>query len=166
MARSQSAFTLLEVLLVIALIALLTGVLVVGGAQLVRPKDLTPEEIFWRAVTEARNFALLHQCEVHLAYDREERAFRARTPQGGEVFPVPFEGDLQIDFLSAQAAGRSVLIGGTLVETQPLEAVTFFEDGTCTPFRVQLRVGAGAAQVLEIDPWTCAPVLSRGEGGG
>jgi general secretion pathway protein H len=55
-----------------------------------------------------------------------------------------------------------VLIGGTVVETEPLAAVTFYNDGTCTPFRVQLRAN-GAAHILSIDPWTCAPVLSKSD---
>lgn len=163
---ARSGFTLLEVLLVIALIGLLTGALVVGGAAILRPKDLTPEEIFWRAVSEARDFALMHQTEVRLSFDAEEKAFHAQTPEGAETFPVPFEGELRIEFLSAQATGRSVLIGGVLVETQPIESVTFFEDGTCTPFRAQLRVGNSEPQVIEIDPWTCAPMLREEEANG
>lgn len=162
----RSGFTLLEVLLVIALIGLLTAALVVGGAALLRQKEPSPEEIFWRAVGEARDFALIHQVEVRLAFDPEEKTFHARTPEGSESFAVPFEGDLRIEFLSAQPTGRSVLIGGVLVETQPLESVTFFEDGTCTPFRAQLRVGSGEPQVIEIDPWTCAPMLREEEANG
>lgn len=163
---ARGGFTLLEILLVIALIGLLTGILVVGGAALLRPNDMTPEEIFWRAVSEARDFALVHQTEVRLSFDSEAKAFHAQTPEGAETFPVPFEGELRIDFLSAQPTGRSVLIGGVLVETQPIASVTFFEDGTCTPFRAQLRVGSSEPHVIEIDPWTCAPVLREEEGNG
>lgn len=147
----------------IAVIGLLSSVLVVGGARLFQTDRLTPEEIFWRAVTEARDFALLHQMDVRLSFDPEARAFHAHTAEGAETFPVPFEGDLQIEFLRAQSGGRAVLIGGALVETQPLPAVTFFADGTCTPFRVQLRAGSGEPQMIEIDPWTCAPVLREEE---
>lgn len=159
--RQRVAFTLMEVLLVLAAIGLITTVMVVGGTRVLRSDDLSPEQILWKAVEEARRFALLHQCEVRVSYDSETQSFRAITPLGTETFPVPFDGELQIDFLSAQKAGRSILIGGRLVETEPLTGVSFFEDGTCTPFRVQLRVNNGEAQTIEIDPWTCAPVLAR-----
>jgi hypothetical protein len=45
-----------------------------------------------------------------------------------------------------------------LMESQAIPSVTFFSDGTCTPFRVQFVRGTGTS-VLSIDPWTCAPVL-------
>ena len=50
-------------------------------------------------------------------------------------------------------------IAGELVETRTQPFVTFYGDGTCSPFRVQLRSPA-QTRVLEIDPWTCAPMLA------
>ena len=70
--------------------------------------------------------------------------------------------DLTVDFLAASAGQSAVLIGGELVSTQTVPAVTFYPDGTCAAFRLQLRAGA-AAHVLNIDPWTCAQVLPRQE---
>lgn len=157
---ARGGFTLLEVLIVIALIGILTAALVVGGGRLLNTEPDTPTEIFWKAVSEARRYALLNRTDVHLAFDAEKRAFNARTIEGSQTFPVPGQGDLQIEFLSTQRTGGTVLIGGTLVETQPLRSITFFEDGTCTPFRAQLRSGS-AVQVIAIDPWTCAPVLNQ-----
>ena len=71
--------------------------------------------------------------------------------------------DLVIDFHPVQSdSSSSSLIGGTLVETQPLAAATFYNDGTCTPFRAQVRLAAGA-HILSVDPWTCAPELSKSD---
>ena len=70
--------------------------------------------------------------------------------------------ELTVDFLSAQPGQSSVLIGGELVDTKTVPAVTFYPDGTCSPFRAQFRAG-GAAKVLSIDPWTCAQVLPKVE---
>jgi general secretion pathway protein H len=39
-----------------------------------------------------------------------------------------------------------------------LPYVTFYADGTCSPFRAQLRTG-GPARFVTLDPWTCAPLL-------
>lgn len=151
-------FTLLEVLLVLALIAMVTALFVGGAATLVRERPATAEDVFWRAVTEARKFALLSNREVRLAYDEREKTFHASTEDGARSYPVPFPGELQIEFFSTQRSSSSILIGGQLVETNPLPAVIFYGDGTCTPFRAQLRTG-GPARIITIDPWTCAPVL-------
>ncbi|HEX2100198.1 MAG TPA: type II secretion system protein [Candidatus Synoicihabitans sp.] len=157
----MGAFSILEIVLVVALIGFLATALVVVGGRLLSERPLTADEVFWTAADEARKYALLHQQDVELSFDRETRSFRARTTEGAETFPVPGEGELQIDFLSLQPTGSNVLIGGNLVETRPLRSVTFFADGTCTPFRVQLRSG-GPARIIAIDPWTCAPMLTPG----
>lgn len=152
-------FTVLEVLLVIAVIGLLTSVLVVGGARMFDDQPVAPEEVFWRAVEDARRSALLGQVEVRMSYDAEERGFRLRGPNSGSFFPIAAERELHVDLLSMQPSATSILIGGVLVENQPLPFVTFFEDGTCTPFRVQIRT-TGEVETLGVDPWTCAPVLA------
>ena len=52
-----------------------------------------------------------------------------------------------------------ILLGGVAVETQTLPFVTFYSDGTCTPFRAQIQRNGGVT-ALAIDPWTCAAVLA------
>jgi general secretion pathway protein H len=151
----------LEVLMVIALIAMLTGVLVTGSARLASGRVVTPEDVFWKAVTETRKAALLSGRELRLSYtDKDkERALVAKAPDGTEQrFPFEWTGELKVDFLSTQKATSSILLGGQLVETQTIPSVTFYGDGTCSPFRLQLRTG-GEARVLAIDPWTCSLVL-------
>ena len=151
-------FTLLEILVTLALIALLAGVLIVGAVRMVDNRPTTPAEIFHVALTEARQYAVEKNVEVRLSFDTKEQAFTASTVDGKRTFPISATGDLGIDFLAAQKGGNATLIGGVLVETQPLPFVTFYPDGTCSPFRVQFRVN-NSASVMAIDPWTCAPVL-------
>lgn len=159
---ARRAFTLLEMLLVLVLLTFLAGVLIVGGPRWGGSRVVTMEDVFWAAVEFARDHALQTRSELTLRFDREAGAFIADTREGPRFFTLPESLDgAQVDFLAAAPGGSAVLIGGTLVETRSLPRVSFFPDGTCTPFRVQLRRGeADAPLYLAIDPWTCAPVLS------
>ena len=158
----RRGFTLLEVLLVLVLIAFLSGVLLVGGPRWAGSRVVTLEDVFWSAVEQSRDYALLHHREVNLNFDAEAGALVAHTAEGPIFFTLPETLDAaRIEFLAAMPGGAAVLIGGTLVETQTLPRVTFYGDGTCTPFRAQLRQSeAEAPTYLTIDPWTCAPVLA------
>lgn len=162
---SKRAFTLLEVLLVLALIGLLAGVLVTGGARLLSSEPQTPEEVFWAAVQEARTAALKTETEVALEFSSDQergKAFMLLTPSGPKSFPVPAAGDLEVTFLSAAKGGNLVMVGGTVLETSEVKTVSFYPDGTCSPFRVQF-FGRGETRTIGIDPWTCAPVLRTAE---
>ncbi len=154
-------FTLLEILLVLALLGLLAGALASGSARLLAQRPVTVEDTFWEAVTEARKDALLNQREVRLRFDEKERTLVAGHATGDRVYPLP-SAEAQLDFLAPARRGGAglILLGGLLVETQTIPHVTFYDDGTCTPFRVQIRTG-GPARILLIDPWTCAPVLTE-----
>jgi len=149
---------LLEVLLTVALIALLGGVLIAGSARLLSDRPVAPEDILRKAIDEARRAAVESNREVRLAFDSKVRTFKMRTAEGVRSFPLEAAGECEIDFLTAQKGAGVVLLGGVVVETQSIPYITFYSDGTCSPFRVQLRT-AGSAWVMAIDPWTCAAVL-------
>ena len=151
-------FTLLEVLVTLALIALLTSVLIVGSTRILNGQTQTPEDVLFKAVSDTRKFAVETNSDVRLSFDPKGRAFTASNDQASRSYPLKLAGDVGFDFLSSQKGGSAMLIGGVLVETQPMSYVTFYPDGTCSPFRVQVRT-EGAANVIGIDPWTCAPML-------
>ena len=157
----RSGFTLLEVLITIALIALLTGVLVIGTNRLLGDRPKTADELFWSAVGEARKDALLSNHDVRFTLDAKTHEFVASS-EGVETRHafVPKE-TAEFDFLAPKSTGTSsaILMGGQLVETQTISSVIFYGDGTCSPFRAQIKSRNGA-HVLEIDPWTCAPMLA------
>jgi general secretion pathway protein H len=160
---ASNGFTLLEILLTLALMALLAGVLITGSANLLNDRPATPEDVFWKAVRQSRAAALTDEREVRLSFDGKQQAFVLDDDRSPQTLPVTAARELTVDFLPAEAAGRSlVLIGGELVDAQTMPFVTFYPDGTCSPFRVQFRTN-GAPHVLNIDPWTCAPVLPRVE---
>ena len=160
----RGGFTLVEILLAVALIGLLSWIFVGGSNALLSEKASSPDEQFWKVCASARKEALEEQKSVILTYDPKGRDFL--LSDGGKPLAVPVTGpdDMVIDFHPAQSdSSSSILIGGTLVETEPLTSATFYSDGTCTPFRAQIRTGGGA-HLLTIDPWTCAPVLPKTDG--
>ena len=165
----------MEALLALAIIALLGGVLI-GGAQFMTDKPPSTHEVFWKAVLEARKAALKSEHDMRLKFDKEKKQFvlidglapaqigpdgftREETPV--KTFPVlnASAAELEVSFLSTQKGGPMLLLGGVMVEAQPLTHVTFYSDGTCSPFRVQFVRGP-AVSTLSIDPWTCAPILT------
>ncbi len=157
----RDAFTLLEVLVTIALIALLTGVLVVGTNRLLGDRPKTADELFWTAVSATRHDALFNQHDVRLSLDTKKNEFVAVGAGGAETrHPFVAKEINEFDFLAPSAAdgATSVLLGGQLVETKTVPFVTFYRDGTCSPFRAQLKSRNGV-RILEIDPWTCAQML-------
>jgi prepilin-type N-terminal cleavage/methylation domain-containing protein len=159
----RGAFTLIEILLVLALIALLATIFIGGSSALLADKALTPDEQFWKACSEARKEAIGEQKSVILTVDPRTRSFVLNDGSQLQTFPLVGPQDLTVDFHPVQSdSSSSSLVGGTLVETEPLASVTFYGDGTCTPFRAQVRA-AGGAHLLTIDPWTCAPELRKAD---
>ena len=170
----RCGFTLLEILISLALIALL-----IGATISVSPRGdaaLTTDEVFWKALTEARKQALTTQQDIRLGFDPKAKDFvigadigaqtsdNAGTQSGtsapAQIIPVQFADKLTVDFLPVGKSTSSMLIGGEAIETDAMPFVTLYSDGTCTPFRVQFH-SSGAARIIALDPWTCAEVLEE-----
>lgn len=151
---------MLEILLALAIIALLGTVLIGGAAGLLSTgRAVSPAEVFWKSVQESRKLALKSGTEVRLSFEAKEKKFIVSGDGGPKDFPIPSAtDDLQLSFLVAQKGGNTVMLGGTIVETTTIPAVTFYTDGSCTAFRLQIQKG-GDVTILSIDPWTCAAVL-------
>lgn len=154
---------MLEVLLALALIALLGTVLIGGGASLLADRPLSADDVFWKTVQECRKRALKDGKDVRLTFEAKEKKFVIADAAGlnpaKQDFSVTNATDLEVTFLTTQKGASMILIGGIAVETQTLPAVMFYADGTCTAFRLQIQQGAGT-RTLSIDPWTCAQVLT------
>lgn len=155
---------MLELLMALAIIALLVGILVSGSSQALSSQNASVDEIFWKAVQTARKAALKSGAEVHLSFadDKDKgRAFVVDDGSAKQEIPVPGPSDdtLEVSFLPVQKGGNAILIGGVAVGTDKIPAVIFYADGTCTPFRMQVS-RRGGSHSIAIDPWTCAPILT------
>jgi prepilin-type N-terminal cleavage/methylation domain-containing protein len=152
-------FTLLEILLVLALVGLIGTLLAASVARVFSDDHAAPEDVFWQACRSAQKMASLSERETSLSFEAKER--KLVWSNGVETDEAPFDpasGEVSVQFLQAQQGGSLILIAGQVVETQEVPRVMFYADGTCTAFRVQFRVGTNSWQVA-IDPWTCAPIL-------
>ena len=157
----RAGFTLLEVLLAIAVIGLLASAIIGASSRLLTERPTSPDDVFWQACQNARKSALQAGRDQRLTFDPKTKTFVVSDGTGPRTLPVPDPaGDLAVDFLPTQGGNSTMLLGGTLVETRTMPYVTFYSDGTCVPFQVQLRF-RGGSHVQSIDPWTCARELAH-----
>lgn len=151
----EGGFTIVEAVLVLALVVLIVSVLLPAAGSLLRGMHgETAEETVLSTLQDARRQAVVSGREVALRFEPAERALvwtdGVQTGRRGLG-----EGGVTVEFLRPGAA--SVLLGGQLVETDPVAELRFYADGSCDLIRLQLRRADAAPRVIPIDPWTCAP---------
>jgi general secretion pathway protein H len=161
--RAAGGFTLVEILLALAIVALIGSLLLPGVNSILRRiEGDDPDRVFWDVVTAAREQALTENRTVALRFDKENHLLVWGSSAGLQQKPLP--AGVAVQFLQAKA-GSTILLGGVLVESQEIPLVRFYPDGTCDRFRVQIRRGETAApQIVAIDPWTCAPMPATENG--
>jgi len=146
-------FTLIEILLVLALLALFSALFIPGVNSILRQiNERGPEQALAETILAARGAALESGRTVTLTYDEKRRALHA---DDASVADLVLEADQTLTLLPP-TSGAVVLLGGQAVETDELRRLRFFPDGTCDPFRVRLQENKEAARIWTADPWTCA----------
>ena len=150
----RAGFTLVEVLLVLALMALLSGVLILGGANLLEGGKDDPEAALLAVLQKVRREAV----------ERDE-VIEVRIEDGGSTFTwgdrpdqtviLPIAENVRARLLAPTSLG-AVLIGGE-AEEHPLASLRVYPDGTCDLARLEVRRN-GARRLHDIDPMTCAPL--------
>lgn len=146
-------FTLVEILLVLALIALFSTVLITGASGLFPSEGKADAEtVILTSLQAARSEAVISGQPVALRIEAKEH----RVVWGGDAAVFPEEEKMQ---LVQPQSDATVLIGGVLMET-PLDQVKVYPDGTCDPLRVQIVKGQ-QTRTLVIDPWTCAELPGK-----
>ncbi len=155
--REKRAFTLLEILSVLALIGLITALLLGSGDSLLRAmaKD-DIETATLSAVAAARHRAVLTGQALELNYDEKSR----QLTWGEDRATLADEGRMR---LLPPTRISAMILGGQAVE-ESITRVRFYADGTCDPFRLEF-IRDKTSRILVIDPWTCT-VLSPGAAAG
>lgn len=148
----RAAFTLMEVLLVLALFALF-GALFIGGATnlLGASREQSPEDALLSLFQTVRRQAVIEGRTIEVVAVENGAAF---VWGEAETLILPEREGVSVRLIKPEL-DQAVLLGGQLEET-PLERLRFYADGTCDPVRVQIHRGQ-TRRVAVIDPWTCAP---------
>ena len=155
--RHPAAFTLIEVLLTLALLALLASVFITGAGQFFNAREARPADDFWSAVAAARTEALNRNEIVTMTFDPKAKQLVWSWSGGRGTKALP---SATLRFLTARRDGAR-LLGGVVVESGEVARVNFYPDGTCDAFRVEITTAENRVQILRLDPWTCAPMLGE-----
>lgn len=162
--RRNQGFTLVEILLAVALIAMFVGAVVINVQGMFTRSEIdSVEDSFWSAVDKAKQNSVFQQRRYRLSFDEERKAFRISSGDVEELFefdlgPLGDELPLEISFTEKMPENGSKLIGGRRISDREIEKVLFYPDGTCTPFSITIDVSEYSAQ-YDIDPWTAAPLI-------
>lgn len=154
---ARRAFTLLEVLLAVAVLGLVSALFITGSSNLFRARERTAVDVFWQVIQAARLQAVQEDAIVYLRYD--EKTLRLVWSSAGASHEIDWPGK-NLEFLPVEQ-NDTILLGGQLAGTGRLAAVRFHADGGVDRFRAQLTDAAGQVTRLELDPWTCAPILRQ-----
>lgn len=178
--KYRRGFTLVEVILVIALAVVATGLVV--GAGLFGERSLRsrpPENVLFSAMKSARTFASERGRDMTLRFDSrgffeitdtETAELVARTfltPEMADAARLAAESGASPDLDSFRSDVSVVfmpvypeLIGKSRVDfpDKPLDRVRISPDSTMTPVKVEIRRGNDAALSISIDPFSGMPL--------
>lgn len=150
----RAGFTLAEVLLVLALMALLSGVLILGGANLLEGGKDDPEAALLAVLQKVRREAVERDEVIELRIENDGMTL-AWGDQPDQSATLPVAENVRARLLAPVSLG-AVLIGGE-AEERPLPRLRVYPDGTCDLARLEVRRN-GARRLHDIDPLTCAPL--------
>ena len=151
----RRGFSLIELVLVIALIALAGGLIVVNAQAILGGLGEEPvERTLQKAIREARFQAASLKESAFLRYDEESGSLQIYSETGRELaaFQTTQSDDLpEVEF--SQILPEQGLSGTSREEVVTIDQVVFRPDRSSTPFRVTIRQGA-ASFSLRYDPFS------------
>lgn len=153
----RSGFTLLEILLVIALIAVAASVVILNFAAFSdRSESSSPEEVLTAAIRKARFIAAADRITTTLRFDEESGTLQVDPP--GEVFPISDDfgpegrGEIRF-FLIAPAVGLEPFPDPDQARLET-NFVAFAPDRSSSPFIAEIDLGQGNPTRLRFDPFS------------
>ncbi len=163
--KSGGAFTLVEILIVLGLIALVGGLIVLNADAFLRGLGQEPvEETFRKAVREARFQAAYHKQTVSLSYEPEEAKLLVNGASGDSLatFPLEIADPNDVGLRFEQRLPFQGLRSFGDAETARAPTVFFRSDRSSTPFNVVFAVERSAF-TQRYDPFSAIVIYDSRE---
>lgn len=161
---TRSGFTLLEILLVIALIAVAVSVVLVNFTAFAdRGENSSPQEVLTAAIRKARFIAAADRITTKLRYDDESGTLQIDPT--GDQFPINSDfgpdgrGEIRF-FLIPPAVGLSPFSDPIEAKLET-KAVAFAPDRSSSPFIAEIDSGQGSPTRLRFDPFSSVVRTSK-----
>lgn len=139
---ARAGFSLIEFIIVIGLIALVSGLVITGAGSVLRGLGERPvDEILTQAVREARYQAAMQKETMRLRYDSEGARFVVESETGQQVkaFTIGYDPE-NVDVRFFQVLPYRGTSRSGFTNLSPLEAPRFRPDRSATPFEAEIRV--------------------------
>jgi len=158
--RSRRAFTLIEIVLVLALVALAGSVVIANFSAFAdRGEEHTTEETLGAAIRKARFLAASHRTISELRFDKESGQLHI---DGEGIEPLAFplgedfakDGRGELRFYLVPAAEGSEPLPDPMRSDLETSAVRFAPDRSASPFLAEIDRGFGSAERLRFDPFS------------
>jgi prepilin-type N-terminal cleavage/methylation domain-containing protein len=152
----RRGFTLIELIIVIALIALVGGLVVVNAQAILRGLGEEPaERVFQKAVREARYQAASLKESVFLKFDGDEAAISVVSENGAVLatFRLADDSGRQQPSIEFEQVLPGMGLDPGRGDTTPVDALVFRPDRSSTPFAVTFDLGP-AVFTQRYDPFS------------
>lgn len=156
----RRGFSLIELVIVIALIAILGSLVVVSAEGMLRGLGSEPNErIFQKAVREARFQAAANKENAFLVYNGEDGVLQIYDAAGNLLsdFVLTREGEAFPTLVFEQILPASGLDSFTREETVEIKQIVFRPDRSSTPFQVTMQQN-GNQFTLQYDPFSAITI--------
>ena len=153
----RSGFTLIEILLVIALISVAVSVVLVNFNAFANRGDSTsPEEVLTAAIRQARFIAAAERITTELRYDEESGTLRIEPTDEQFTIHADFgrDGRGEIRFFLIPPAEGLGPFPDPKRSTRQTPAVAFAPDRSSSPFVAEIDIGSGTPTRLRYDPFS------------
>ena len=156
----RGGFSLIEILLVLALMAIGGTVVILNfNAYAERGEENDAAEQLGQVVRKARFLAAQDRRETRMRFDPEGGRLlveRATVTLHSETLRPEFRsnGVASMTFLRIPSAEGTGTPPPPAAAREPLAAVRFAPDGSCTPFVAEIDIGSGTPRRLAFDPFS------------
>lgn len=154
---ARGGFTLIEILMVIALIAIAVSVVLVNFTAFAdRGETSSPQEVLTAAIRKARFIAAANRITTKLSYDA--KSGNLRIDPVGEQIPINPDfgpdGRGEIRFFLVPSAEGLGPFPDPQRSTLRTPAVAFAPDRSSSPFLAEIDTGRGSPNRLRYDPFS------------